>query len=311
MSQAFDPFAGFELSHTAPSTRPQQEIWLAIKQGGLEASLAYNECLSLEISGPVDEALLREAWELLARRHESLRTCFTQDGQTLCIEKVPRITWRTEDWSGEDHYSQRKRLSQLLGREVASPFHLVTQSGFRVTWIDFGEERSEFILTAHHILCDGYSAGVLLSELCQVYTALSEGRAPALETAPKFSDYALAQKEALGSPESAEAERQWLKLLGESPETLDLPVDSQRPINRTFEARREDILLPRELLEGLRATAGRAGISLTAAFLAAASALALASAALVGSATVCAFKIAAENKQPAIILRNRFLFIKN
>jgi amino acid adenylation domain-containing protein len=269
MTKPFDPFSNFELSHTAPSTQSQQEIWLAMQMGGREASLAYNECVSLEIGGPVDSDLLRSAWDAIASRHESLRTCFTRDGQTLCIEKAPRIDWRTKDWSRESPGAQREKRDAFLEEEVSVPFDLVSSPGFRATWADFGNGKSEFILTAHHLVCDGYSAGVLLTELCSVYSALSEGKSPALPPAPRFSDYSLALQEALNGSESADAERYWLKALGESPETLELPTDSPRPAQRTFDARREDILIPRDLLEELKTAAGKMGVSLSAAFQAA------------------------------------------
>jgi amino acid adenylation domain-containing protein len=272
MPDTFDPFSGIELSRTAPATPSQQEIWLAIQLGGLEASLAYNECASLEIDGPADPGIIRSAWEFVAARHESLRACFTRDGQTLCIEKVPRIDWRSEDWSRESPDSQKAKRASLLESEVASPFDLVSRPGFRVTWIDFGRGKSEFILTNHHLVCDGYSAGVLMSELCLTYSSLVEGRAPALDPAPAFSEYSLAQNASRNGPEAAEAERYWLRVLGESPETLELPTDSSRPSQRTFEARREDILIPRDMLENLRAISAQAGMSLSATIFAAFSA---------------------------------------
>ena len=56
-----------------PSTESQLEIWLSSTQNE-EASCAYNEITTLEISGDLDPAILRVAMEQLVERHESLRS---------------------------------------------------------------------------------------------------------------------------------------------------------------------------------------------------------------------------------------------
>ncbi len=269
MSGAEKPVGGFELAGTAPATEPQQEIWMAIQLGGEEASLAYNESASLGISGSVDPELLGEAWRALASRHEALRTCFTADGQTLCIEKLERIPWRTEDWSADAPVIRARKRAALIGSEVGTAFDLINDPAYRAVWVDYGGGESEFFMTGHHILCDGYSSGVLLSELCAVYTALSSGGDPGLDPAPTFSSYAVDQKKALNSPEAGDAERYWLSALGESPETLDLPADSTRPLERTFAARRLDYAIGPELLDEMKKTARGIGVSLSSMFLAA------------------------------------------
>jgi amino acid adenylation domain-containing protein len=269
MPQSFDPFAGIELSRTVPATQPQREIWLAMQLGGSEANLAFNLCSSLELDGEVDREILRASWNLLAERHESLRTCFTKDGLTLCIEKTPRIDLKAEDWSPIDREAQLSKRAALLAEEVGEPFDLVTRPGFRATWIDYGKGRSELFLTAHHALCDGYSTGVLLAELCAAYADLAAGRTPSLEPAPRFSDYSVAQNEAMNGEEAAAAEKYWMKALGENPDAVDLPTDFVRPSMRTYGTCRVDSLFPKDHLEDFRAMAGKAGVSLTAAFLSA------------------------------------------
>jgi amino acid adenylation domain-containing protein len=269
MQQPNSEFSEIELSSTAPSTKPQQEIWMAIELGGDEASLAYNECESLEILGPVDPELLARSWNLLAERHESMRICFTPDGQTLCIEKRPRVEMSILDWTRDSEARKREKRDALLDEEVSTPFDLVSRPAYRAAWVDYGDGKSEFFMTGHHIVCDGYSTGVLMTELSGIYTALSRGEEPSLPPAPSFSQYALQTKESLNAAEATEAEKYWLGALGVSPETLDLPTDLPRPAQRSFAARREDVLIPRELLDAFRAAAIKMGVSLTAAFQAA------------------------------------------
>ena len=56
-----------------PSTEPQREVWLADRLGP-EASLAYNESVSLHLRGELDVGALRHAVRELPRRHDALRS---------------------------------------------------------------------------------------------------------------------------------------------------------------------------------------------------------------------------------------------
>src|SRR6478736_1110706 len=101
MSQIpFNPFAGGEILLTAPTTGPQQEIWLAVHLGGREANLAYNESLSLELCGDIDIPALERAVRMLVDRHEALRSTFTPDGQFVTVLGSWSAELRVDDLRG-------------------------------------------------------------------------------------------------------------------------------------------------------------------------------------------------------------------
>jgi hypothetical protein len=56
----FDPFAGPAIESTIPTTEAQREVFTASLMGR-EASCAYNESVSLELTGALDEAALINA----------------------------------------------------------------------------------------------------------------------------------------------------------------------------------------------------------------------------------------------------------
>lgn len=49
----YDPFAEPAITRTAPTTETQREIWLAASLGA-DASLSYNESVSLRFGGELD-----------------------------------------------------------------------------------------------------------------------------------------------------------------------------------------------------------------------------------------------------------------
>lgn len=264
----FDPFAGGEVLLTAPTTEPQQEIWLAIELGGREANLAYNESIALAFDGSVDAALLEQAVTDLAERHEALRTTFTADGQTFCVEARSRAVLRVDDLGALDPNAREVRRRAILEEEVNAAFDLQSGPLFRPRLVLLGPQQSELILTAHHMVCDGWSTAVLLAELPELYRARSTQQPAKLEAAPKFSDYAVAERRAAHGEEAAEAERYWLATLGAAPPQLDLPSDRPRPLTRDLAAAREDYVLDAALVGELRALAKSSGASLMAVLLA-------------------------------------------
>ena len=76
----YDPFAGTQISRVVPTTEPQREVWLA-DQLGREASLAYNESVSLRFNGPLQVDALKCALHDLVQRHEALRSTTSANGE--------------------------------------------------------------------------------------------------------------------------------------------------------------------------------------------------------------------------------------
>jgi amino acid adenylation domain-containing protein len=247
----FDPFADGELLLTAPPTESQKEIWASVQMGH-EANCAYNESQSLRLRGLLDLAALQSALQELVRRHEALRTTFSPDGTALCIATSLPIDIPFVDWSALDQQEQDFRVAQFRRQAVEQPFDLEHGPLFRAQIIKLQSQEYLAILTAHHIICDGWSWAVLLQDLGGLYTALRQGRLPDLEEPDRFSEYALEQEKAADSQESRETEDYWIKQFSQSIPVLDFPTDRSRPPLRTFNAAREDWELDTALVAALK-----------------------------------------------------------
>ncbi len=256
----FDPFAGSELSGTAPSTEGQREIWAATQMGE-DASAAFNESVSLRFAGDLDVAAFEGAVQDLVTRHEALRTTFSPDGLTLCVATTQEIAVAQEDLSGAEERDRGFRVRAVLAEEVQRPFSLEYGPLFRVRLLRLGEREHLATFTAHHIVCDGWSMAVMLNDLGALYTARRQGKAAELPEAPLFSAYARAEREFERSEEYAAAERYWVERLSGSLPSLDLPLDAARPPSKTYSARREDYPLGPELVTRLKKAGAKQGAS--------------------------------------------------
>ncbi|MEH2407392.1 non-ribosomal peptide synthetase [Nostoc sp.] len=256
----FDPFADGELLLTAPATESQKEIWASVQMGDA-ANCAYNESQSLRLRGKLDVKVFQSAVEKLVQRHEALRTTFSTDGNTLCIVASRQIEIPIIDISSLEPQEQQEKLASILRQEVEQPFNLEHGPLFRVKIVKLQPQEHLVLLTAHHIICDGWSWAVLMPDLGKLYSGLQQGIVPELEEPDNLSEYATLQEEEADSPEAIATEQYWLQQFADSVPVLDFPSDRPRPPLRTFNAAREDWHLNPELVANLKQLGTKLGCS--------------------------------------------------
>lgn len=259
----YDPFAGAPLLRVVPTTEPQREVWLA-DQLGRDASLAFNESVSLRLRGALQVEALREALAALVARRDALRAAFGPDGETLCVLGNSAVALPVTDLS-----SNPNALWEHQRRAVENPFALTRGPLFRAELLRMGGEDHVLLLTAHHIVCDGWSWWLIVRELGALYEQQVSGNALALPPAAAFADYALAQ--AAGSRSNATVladQAYWLSRFADGAPILDLPLDRPRPVQRSFASAREDYTLDAPLVNAIRRIGAHQGASLFATLLA-------------------------------------------
>ena len=247
----FDPFAEGELLLTAPATESQKEIWLSV-QMGQEANCAYNESGRLHLQGSLNLEALRSAIQHLIQRHEALRMTFDPDGKTTCIAETLPIEIPLVDLSTFDAQAQTQHLTAIYQQVVEEPFNLEHGPLFRAQVIKLKDHEHVLVLTTHHIICDGWSWGVMIPDLGNLYGALHQNITPELDDPERFSDYALALTQAEGGAENLETLNYWLAQFTDSVPILDFPTDHPRPPLRSFTSKREDWDLSSDLVASLK-----------------------------------------------------------
>jgi len=247
----FDPFAEGDLVNTAAATESQREIWASVQMGD-EANCAYNESQTLTLRGQLDVEALKAALQALVDRHEALRTTLSPDGTTLCTQVQQVLTVPLRDWSTLPPADRQSKVEHCLQAAVSTPFDLEHGPLFRAEILRLEPTLHRVVLTAHHIVCDGWSWGVMLPELGELYTALTQGQSADLPEPDPFSQYALQLEAAAQSAETGAIEQYWLDQFADSVPVVDFPTDAPRPPLRTFDSAREDWKLDGELVSQLK-----------------------------------------------------------
>lgn len=263
----FDPFAGPTIEQLISITEPQAEIWLACQFGGHDANRAYNESISLHLQGSLNRAALEQAVNALVRRHEALRSAFSGDGKTVLIFESLPVELAFVDLSGFAPSDQEAAIRDDRNANAQHIFDLQNGPLFRMGLLRLSETDHLFTLTAHHIVCDGWSAGVALQDLGALYTAYVQGKMPLLPPAESLGHYAAEELSFQKTNEYKAVESFWLKQYEGSVPVVDLPTDLPRPPRRTYASHRQDYRLDDDLTLALKKLGQRNGCSLVSTLL--------------------------------------------
>src|SRR5207244_3629738 len=130
-------------------------------------------------------------------------------------------------------------LDEAQIEEAGKPFDLGAGPIIRARLIQLGTNHHVLMITVHHLVCDGYSFGILLRELGEIYSAHCQNLPGALPDALQFSDYASAQVQGQESPAHARDEKYWMDQFATVAPVLDMPVDHPRSTVVKFDGARE------------------------------------------------------------------------
>ena len=163
-----------------PLSFAQQRLWFLDQLASEKA--VYNIPLMLRLRGELDEERLRRSFDHLMVRHEVLRTTFPNE-QDIPVQRVwpaggfeLRVTDLSERPAGE----RQIEAEELAKAEVRRGFDLVNGPVVRGCLLRMSGEEHLLVVTIHHIAGDGWSMGVLVDEVLEVYRSLGEGVEPKL-----------------------------------------------------------------------------------------------------------------------------------
>ncbi|MCX4845674.1 non-ribosomal peptide synthetase [Streptomyces sp. NBC_00893] len=212
-----------------PLSAAQQHLWLMHRLHP-DSSL-YNIPLLLRLRGPLDVGVLQRCLRDIVARHDILRTRFLDRAgvPVQVVTEGAHVPLPVHDTAADP--DRERRLREVLDEETHAPFDLAAQAPLRAAVVRCGPEDHVLALTFHHIVFDGSSAAVLLSELSELYPAHLAGRAPVLPELPvQYADFA----ERGRSQEFDEQLRYWQERLAPLPPTLQLPADHPRPAVQSY-----------------------------------------------------------------------------
>ncbi|WP_414640029.1 non-ribosomal peptide synthetase, partial [Amycolatopsis sp.] len=236
--------------HALPLSFAQQRLWFLdeFRPGDAE----YNSAVALRLTGPLDTSALTGALARLVARHESLRTTIDDAGGTpvQVVHEAPEIPVRTVDLT-TDPALRPADLDEVLEAEYGRAFDLRRGPLVRLLLVRVADAHHVLLITAHHIVTDGESMGILVGELGALYAAAVRGETADLPgPAVQYADFAVWQRNRLAGPALDRHLAYWTTQLA-GVEPLDLPTDRPRPAVRTTAGAVHHFGVPADVAAGL------------------------------------------------------------
>ena len=256
------PLAPEERRSGLPLSFSQQRLWFLDQLA--PGSPVYNIPAAVRLSGEVDAARLTRIFAAVVRRHEALRTTFAaREGRPVQVIagelalEIPLL-----DLSGLPAEGKEERARALAADEAARPFDLERGPLLRLLLVRLGSREHLLLMTLHHIVADGWSMGVLLREVGELWGALAGGLPARLPELPvQYADFAVWQRSWLQG-EILEAQlASWRDRLAGAPRVLDLPTDRPRPAQQTFRGAVQSVSVPPPLAARLHAICRQEGVT--------------------------------------------------
>ncbi len=240
----------------------QQRLWFFDQL--LPGNAIYNVPTVIRLHGSLDVRALEFALNEIVRRHETLRTTFTILSEQLVQVIAPNVlisinTLNLHDLSTEAREAQAK---SIITQEIERPFNLSSETLLRVILLRLSDNEHILSLNMHHIVCDDWSIGVLISELGALYTeAVKNQPSPLSELPLQYADFAEWQREWLTGEVLEKQLAYWRHQLN-GITVLPLPIDKRRPNIQSHHGATQFLELPRCLASALEKLSGQEGATL-------------------------------------------------
>ncbi|HEV2844148.1 MAG TPA: condensation domain-containing protein, partial [Thermoanaerobaculia bacterium] len=254
------PLAPMPHEGDVPLSFAQERLWFLER---LTPDTAfYNMAIALRLTGELRIEAFAAALREVVRRHETLRTGFASREGTPVQVIEPWLDFEVPvlDLTGLPAAGREIRVLELAAEHTQRPFDLSHPPLLRVSLLRLSATEHVLLLAMHHIVSDGWSMGVLVSEVSRLYAALLEGGASPLPELPvQYADYALWQRSWLQGEALEGQLAWWRRRLAGAPALLELPTDRPRTALRAQRGGKVASLIPAAVLTGLRELGQRAG----------------------------------------------------
>jgi acyl-CoA synthetase (AMP-forming)/AMP-acid ligase II/acyl carrier protein/NRPS condensation-like uncharacterized protein len=178
----------------------------------------FNLPFAYRLRGPLNVTALKRSLAEVVRRHDSLRTGFAwRDKQPCAFITSPariKLSFVVQDVAATAPAGNprtkallRRKTALAAEREFLKPFDMKRPPLLRARLLRLGADDHVLLLVIHDIVIDGWSMGVLMQEVAQLYAAFAAGKQAQLpQPALRFCDFVRWQRQWTGS---AAANRQF------------------------------------------------------------------------------------------------------
>jgi len=201
--------------------------------------------ICFELSAPLDQSLLAQAWSRVLDRYPILRARIVEK------EGIPlhRLDDACRTTVGHERlpFDRREDVIAHFQAKVLEPFDLHRGPLCRISMFEWGGGQAGLFILLHHIISDGFSGGILLRALLLAYRDVARGvPAPTPSDRCVYASFVEWERRMLESPEGRKRADYWkaqldgdlsgFRLLPDSPRALPPGYEPEIIVNALPEA---------------------------------------------------------------------------
>ncbi|MFW6357634.1 MAG: amino acid adenylation domain-containing protein [Chroococcales cyanobacterium] len=144
------------------------------------------------LEGNLNLSAFEQAWQYILQQHGVLRTGFYWEKRDQPFQVVYRqveLPLQTLDWRNISPTEQQSKIAAFFTQDSSQGFNLKQPPLMRLTLIRLSEETYQFVWTKHHLLLDGWSTALVLQQVLETYTALSQNTSLPAISARSYGEY--------------------------------------------------------------------------------------------------------------------------
>ena len=236
-----------------------------------QESAIYHDIFSFHLKAPLEIQVLQAAIEYLVKRHAVLRTSFQLTGFSEPLQLVHQkieIPLQVEDLRHLSTSQREAAFNAWFEGEKNRHFDWKSPPLMQFQIHRYTQETFQLSFAFHHAILDGWSVGLLLTELFQQYFLRlgKTGGSAAVLPQSAFRDFVALERASVASEEH---QRFWKEKLSECTIAV-LPRWQKFPREaRIRQICTHNVAIPPEIAEGLKQLANGAGVPLKSVLLAA------------------------------------------
>jgi amino acid adenylation domain-containing protein len=252
-----------------PLSFAQQRLWFLDQLA--PNNPFYNIPTGVRLEGRLNLEALERVINEIVRRHEVLRTRFEVDegAPVQVIDLWEPRSLEVEDLISLAPEEREAEVRRRASEDAATGFDLRRGPLLRVKVLKLDDEDHAVLFTMHHIVSDGWSMGILISEIGALYQSYSvrmsgggAGEESPLDELPiQYADFAVWQRNWLQG-EVLESEVGYWKERLKGAAVLEMPTDFPRPASQSYRGGLEPIEIGPEVSESLRMLTKQEGATL-------------------------------------------------
>jgi NRPS condensation-like uncharacterized protein len=156
----------------APLSYAQRRLWFIDK---MDHSPAYNLPAIIVLEGKLNIEALEKAFREIIQRHEILRTCLVESDGVPFQKILTHLDFNLPVTDLSNDTGQQVKINAIIESEIHRCFDLSVAPLLICQLLKMQKEKHLLIFNMHHIISDGWSIGVLISELNLLYNSFCIG----------------------------------------------------------------------------------------------------------------------------------------